>query len=889
MITSPGRARAELARMEADAVHQYSRTVDDFLARCLTTATGALNSSVLVAAADPFAFTNVKKHWYDVVRDLAERRADLTPADVYATLLDSSLPSDIYRDVVTALNTSRTENWSTYQTKRHLSRLLIPKERPGTPATSQEHRDYKAFVRRIARTVATNNFAKQQVAQAEEEGWPYKKWVARHDRHTRAAHLELDGTAVPLGRSFRVQNTLLSHPGDPTAPLHLTANCRCVLIPTTGPSITASATLSGMDTTLLTTMVAATDSPTAPCLPCGEYDTDDAATLDARWSGVVGVEGEMTGDGRLIEHNALEWETPIPLRYVSSDVGAHAGAQVVGRILNITRLEDGRLWAEGDFDLGGEVAREAYRQVDEDLTTGISMDLDNVAFEVRVASEMTGNETAMAEDTDEQGRTVVQKISPDDEVRVTTSGRMRAATIVSIPAFSSAKISTESTDEPSDETLDALAEHLSGDTETDPAPYSTEEFKNWVEKTGGLPRYIKRISKHLQRKGMTQSHAIAVAVNAVKRMCATGDLNFPGKQSVNPLSRAQACKAVAEWEAKKAASKVTADDSGEAFRDVSEKDHPDGYAHRSIEDIVADLPLDDTQREQVEQAEQEDLPAILDGIASNTEDEKVKGALMEAAGTIREMLDPALTASLSDKRPPREWFRDPGLTGPSGITVTDEGRVYGHLATWDTCHLSHTGKCVQPPHSSTGYAYFHTGSLVPRTGEEISVGRLTLGTGHAKDDLGPAETMAHYDSTGTIAAYVRVGEDAHGIWVAGVTRPGLSEEKRMELRASPLSGDWRRVGTSLELVAALAVNVAGFPIPRPKGMVASGHLTSLVAAGLLAPTEPITETLSDEDVAYLKRMARRAQEQDAQTARDLRTRVTLADLRRRRLAHTKEQ
>jgi hypothetical protein len=55
---------------------------------------------------------------------------------------------------------------------------------------------------------------------------------------------------------------------------------------------------------------------------------------------------------------------------------------------------------------------------------------------------------------------------------------------------------------------------------------------------------------------MTTSRAIAVAVNVVKRMCASGDVNFPGPQQVNPKSRAQACKAVAEWEAKRAGSRA---------------------------------------------------------------------------------------------------------------------------------------------------------------------------------------------------------------------------------------------------------------------------------------------------------------------------------------------
>ena len=81
---------------------------------------------------------------------------------------------------------------------------------------------------------------------------------------------------------------------------------------------------------------------------------------------------------------------------------------------------------------------------------------------------------------------------------------------------------------------------------------------NWVSKAGGLPRYIERIAKHLHyEKGKDVGHSIAIAVNVVKKMCGSGDTNFPGKQNVNAKSRGEACKAVAEWEAKKARSHVS--------------------------------------------------------------------------------------------------------------------------------------------------------------------------------------------------------------------------------------------------------------------------------------------------------------------------------------------
>ena len=85
--------------------------------------------------------------------------------------------------------------------------------------------------------------------------------------------------------------------------------------------------------------------------------------------------------------------------------------------------------------------------------------------------------------------------------------------------------------------------------------------KNWVEQTGGLPKYIDRMRKAIKRKNpeWTDGRAIATAVNACRRMCATGDLNFPGLQQAGPPSRAAACAAVADWERKKAQARADND------------------------------------------------------------------------------------------------------------------------------------------------------------------------------------------------------------------------------------------------------------------------------------------------------------------------------------------
>lgn len=185
------------------------------------------------------------------------------------------------------------------------------------------------------------------------------------------------------------------------------------------------------------------------------------------------------------------------------------------------------------------------------------------------------------------------------------------------------------------------------------------------------------------------------------------------------------------------------------------------------------------------------------------------------------------------------YFKNPELAGPTPFTVTDDGRVYGHVATWDTCHIGlpigdEEGECTTAPHSETNYAFYLTGEVQTDLGP-VAVGQITMGGGHASAHAGVRAAISHYDSTSSAVADVTAGEDEHGIWVAGVLRQNVTEEQVRALRAAAISGDWRRVkpGSELEMIAALAVNVPGFPIPRPSMLVASGgEAISLTAAAI---------------------------------------------------------
>lgn len=228
-------------------------------------------------------------------------------------------------------------------------------------------------------------------------------------------------------------------------------------------------------------------------------------------------------------------------------------------------------------------------------------------------------------------------------------------------------------------------------------------------------------------------------------------------------------------------------------------------------------------------------------------DEAVKDVLrlrLEELAAVCELPNPpwaqeALVAAVAARtKLPAAAFTDPKLTKPTAPQFQDMGngltRTFGHIASWKTCHIGFQDRCVTAPKSPSGYSYFHVGSVETDAGR-LPTGKLTLGGGHADTRAGFQAAVAHYDDTSTAVADVVVGEDKHGIWYSGIVRPGLSQAQLDEFAASPLSGDWRRVGGRLEMIAALAVNTPGFPIPQVREDNAGAF--ALVAAGAVQDDE----------------------------------------------------
>lgn len=529
---------------------------------------------------------------------------------------------------------------------------------------------------------------------------------------------------------------------------------------------------------------------------------DDPLAFDA----VIILEDARTFDGREFAAGALTWrEPPIPLMVLTENQGnGHQGAWLAGRIEKMWR--DGpEIRGSGHFD-DSEDGREAARLVREQMLRWISADL-----------EILADETYFEGDCDDEPPLLIlaDGSSQCRMIHRVVEGRIMGASAVPFPAFPQAVIVPVGADIPPASERGrpaalakppALAKH-------DPE----QDVAICMEECEGDEDCMQRCMEKKAR------------MSAVSEVFAVTDKSWDG--SASRFSDEQWRRATAACEPGDAPSKTA------CFLPHHE---PDGTINRNGVHAAA-ARFNQTRRENKDRARShlaahyrrdldEDVPAILEASA--------------------------VTACGGCDAPPADWFADPHLPGPTPLQVSADGRIFGHGALKGTCHTGRQDVCLTVPSSQSDYAYFRTGALTAADGSTIRVGQITLGTGHASLQADHRTAAAHYDNTGAVVADVACGEDAYGIWVAGALRSGVTDEQVRVLKASALSGDWRPIGGSLELVAFLAVNVPGFPVPRAaSALAASGERaqTALVAAGMFRPEDAALGELRRDN----QRLARR--------------------------------
>lgn len=485
----------------------------------------------------------------------------------------------------------------------------------------------------------------------------------------------------------------------------------------------------------------------------GSCVTQEEFDRKSKWRGVLVVEGVTTGDGREFAPEALEWDENALLRWQKE--GAHGGQHDVtvsaGRIDRVWR-DGNQVWGEGVIDLRSADGWELARRLDEGFAGGISIDADNIS---QPDIEVVWPEAPDGEIRDDETNALMMLFGQPEKI-IFHGGRVRAATVVDIPAFVEARIAL-----------------VSSDVNVAPTVSVSESFS--------LPRHTTAT--------VDSAWNVTEKVGRDKPVWAYG------------------------WANDKIGMFLHHDVDGETV----------GAANLTA--CAAAIARLNEYRGIVPDADER---AVYEHLAGHLRDAGLSPMPFKEADVVLASGQPDV-----EWRPPALWFDDPGLTVPVGITVTDQGRVYGHAAQWGECHVGHADLCITPPVEDQ-HPYFMTGEVLTDDGERRPVGQITVGTGHAPLSYQARRAAEHYDNTGAVVADVAVGNDSIGIWVAGAVRPNAAQSRVHELRAAGrVSGDWRRIGGELRLVGLLGVNVAGFPL-HTRARVASGIPTSLVAAGFMS-------------------------------------------------------
>ena len=734
-------------------------------------------------------------------------------------------------------------------------------------------------------STAAINAAASAAADRDPEGLLIE-WVTMHDNEVRPAHAATDGQQRPPGEPFDVDGYPMAYPGDPSAPIELWINCRCMVQPVLASEAQAliqPEQAASMDPKekVGTMTVTQTEPEQAP------------AIMPLAWHGVLVPEGVWSGDGRRFAPDSLRFrDLPLPLTWQKISDDGHKGSVTVARIDGIERV--GNLMQASGVFLATPEADEVVGLIAEFGQFGVSIDADDGEFDF----------------DEESGRVTF------------TSARIASASIVAIPAFAEAFVALgtwaqsmptdgppapadddedEDCGQPGDPGYDDCIAKQKADQDQAPET-TTQSLSSFVSDTPwsnfsqsdysdaqwtsacvldkgadagtakqryGLP--IKEPGGALNRNGV---HAAASRFNQVQAS--------PEAKSAAASKLRSAYSTLGEDppDAIKAAAHtfdrgpgwITNPEPTKRIHDYWTVPGEPGYEKVGwgTDGDFARCKVEIGQ--EIAEEDPETVAKYMNQICAQWHHDATGFWPGHApAERLGGQAAPAVSLVASSARPVADstWFTDPGLEGPTPLTITDDGRVFGHLATWGTCHLGFGNACVTAPHSATGYAYFLTGAVRTEAGS-VPVGQITMDTGHAPTSLRMRPALSHYDNTGTVVADVACGEDEHGIWLAGRMRPGADADA---LLAAAISGDWREVGAGRdpELIAALAVNSPGFPVPRVG--FNDGVQVSLVAAGALQRGRvdisfgADTEAFADAVAAALARIDSRRDRMAALAAR----------------------
>lgn len=572
--------------------------------------------------------------------------------------------------------------------------------------------------------------------------------------------------------------------------------------------------------------------------PAVEPPADDAPERDPNelptgFRGRLMPVNKRSGDGRMFMLAEGEEPSvrPLPIAFQAQEKlsEGHDGAVVVGLLTRVWLEDDGFIWGEGPFDLADEDGAKWAGRVGRGMAGWVSIDLSDIGDVEEVPIGPDGNPVTEEQFAQYEAAWSAWEAAGDPDalppeppavesvdLRV-SNWRVMNATLVAGPAFEDAKVEPvfgeEFTPVSATEALVASAAEHTGamialvPTEADQARLAIEGYE--------LPEEIHLTLAYLGEAAdwpQESRDALDTAIRELSPSPISGITQ--GIAAFNVQSEEPCAVYLIEAEGladlRDATMGVLEETSG--LPEIP-KTH-DGF----IPHVTIGYGLDLTLLTQFGDITFDRLRIAFAGENTDIPLGSMTSSLVASAHVF---------ASAD--------FEIPEADEPTDLTVDDDGRVYGHLAAWTSCHIGIPG-CTTPPVGQNNYDSFHQGKGVRTERGHVKVGRITVGTGHARDGLTARQTAAHYDNTGAAVAVVRCTDGVHGPWLSGHIIPGVADEKVEQLSRSAVSGDWRGPEHALSLVAVLAVNVPGFPIPHARSSLTASGLQSLTAAGIVMPS-----------------------------------------------------
>lgn len=473
--------------------------------------------------------------------------------------------------------------------------------------------------------------------------------------------------------------------------------------------------------------------------------------------------------------------------------------------------------------------------------------------------------TAAAGDTDDPGRgELVHSESSGEVLMRITRGRVRGATLVSMPAYAEARIvldSAQSSTEPVPEP-EAVPEEVAASGETtmqrvitfvrsSPTAVGSRHVAQALGITQTQARgHLNRAAVAGRIKRLAPNQYVGAATTPAVSAALSGDLTLPLEPDLE-LS----------WDPAGAADRVlafaTAEDGtvdpavlGSAFLWADpEADPADPGAYSlGIADVFTDT-VDTGELRIVPQAvfaagellapdappeghtpeDHATLREQVDALYERIAIELDQPALW-APWDMEDSMDPNLEASawsaMRETPPlPAAWFREPTETelptNAGGVHYAD-GRVFGWVAQAGEPHAGFPGKNLTI--ESLGridLTHFLRARFQLDNGSSVKAGAFTMGVGHHRDGAECETAACQFDDSRTVAGIVTVGMNKRGMWFSGAAAPWLSTWDAMAFKACQPSYHMRQGrGGSWQLRAVLSV-----PVP--------GHSTPLAASGVL--------------------------------------------------------